>query len=249
MTPITDVTPDITVRAAEYQRLLGYPREHVLDDRALELADEARHWYSHHGRPWTFARETGSLLGAGGSIVIEGVPFTSSRLRATLESANADRVVLVAVSAGAELEAEAQRRWADEKPDEYFFLEMYGAAVVEHLITGVGARLCTDAEQRGMSVLPRYSPGYPEWDISEQGRLLGLLSRVDDDPVPGPLSALESGMLRPKKSLLAVFGLTHDAAGVRRRTDLIPCEQCSLPRCQYRRRAYGRTRARARVPA
>jgi hypothetical protein len=49
---------------------------------------------------------------------------------------------------------------------------------------------------------------------------------------------MESGMLRPKKSLLAVFGLTRHLDRVRRLTDLVPCENCSFGSCQYRRVPY-----------
>jgi hypothetical protein len=45
-------------------------------------------------------------------------------------------------------------------------------------------------------------------------------------------------MLRPEKSLLAVFGLTRDLEKARRFTRLIPCESCSLPGCRYRRAAF-----------
>jgi hypothetical protein len=55
---------------------------------------------------------------------------------------------------------------------------------------------------------------------------------------PGNLEVLHSGMLRPKKSLLAVFGLTRHAERVRSGSRLIPCENCSLPGCQYRRAPY-----------
>ena len=60
--------------------------------------------------------------------------------------ADAESAILVAVSAGGELEREAQQLWLEEKPDEYFFLEVYGSAVVEHLITMKGAELCAWAE-------------------------------------------------------------------------------------------------------
>ena len=103
--------------------------------------------------------------------------FDSARLRNTLEAAGAHRAILVAVSAGPELEREAQNRWRDEKPDEYFFLEVYGSAVVEHLVTMTGARLCAWADADGLAVLPHYSPGYPEWDIAEQPALLELIGR------------------------------------------------------------------------
>jgi hypothetical protein len=47
-------------------------------------------------------------------------------------------------------------------------------------------------------------------------------------------------MLRPKKSLLAVFGLTNHNERIRRITELIPCENCSFSPCQYRRVPYGK---------
>ena len=64
-------------------------------------------------------------------------------------------------------------------------------------------------------MLPHYSPGYPEWDIDEQPRLLELINRARP-ATPMPLEVLESGMLRPKKSLLAVFGVTRHVERVRR---------------------------------
>ena len=63
-------------------------------------------------------------------------------------------------------------------PDEYFFMEIFGSAMVEHLNTMLGARLCAWAEGHKMAVLPHYSPGYPEWDISQQGALMELLRRT-----------------------------------------------------------------------
>ena len=84
-----------------------------------------------------------------------------------------------------------------------------------------------------MAVLPHYSPGYPGWDIAEQPRLLQVLARPGT--LPGKVEALESGALRPKKSLLAVFGLTRHTVGVRRLTAVVACGNCSLGACQFRR--------------
>src|SRR5262249_33732972 len=147
--------------------------------------------------------------------------------------ADSHAAVLVAVSAGRQLEEEAQKLWREEKPDEYFFLEVYGSAVVEHLTTMTGAPLCAWAETHGEAVLPHYSPGYPEWDISQQASLLNLLQHTGQPTLPHKIEVLETGMLRPKKSLLAVFGLTCHTDRVRRLTDLVPCESCSFIPCQY----------------
>lgn len=243
MIELVDTLPDINVQPAEYKRLLGYPRDRVLSGRARELAEQARAWYAQHGRPWVYARQAEHVSFDNGSIKVDGASFTSKRLQTTLQHAQADGVVLVAVSAGPEVEAEAQRLWMEEKPDEYFFTEIFGSAVVEHLVMMIGARLCAWADARDMAALPHYSPGYPEWDIAEQPRLLELIRRTRNQQLPTHVDVLESGALRPKKSLLAVFGLTHAVDRVRKLTSLVPCQNCSLSNCQYRRAPYERAAA------
>jgi hypothetical protein len=234
---LVDSAPDVRVDEREYIRLLGFPRGHALEGRALELAEWARDWYARHGRPWVYARESRALTIGAQTILVDGVPFTSERLRRTLERADAHSVVLVAVSAGPEIEREAHRAWLEERPDEYFFLEMFGSAVVEHLTTMTGARLCGWADGEAMAVLPHYSPGYPEWDIADQQALFSL---IGPGSMPGALDVMESGMLRPKKSLLAVFGVTRHTERVRRLSELVPCENCSFDNCQFRRAPYAR---------
>jgi hypothetical protein len=237
---ISDTSPRVAVQPDEYIRLLGYPRGWLLEGRAQELADGAREWYAQHGRPWTYARGIDAIRIDDGAVVVDGRRFTSSRLKSTLVEAGADRAFVAAVSAGAELEEEAQVRWRDGKPDEYFFLEVYGSAVVEHLVTMTGAQLCAWADGERSAVLPHYSPGYPEWTIEEQARLFDVIRAPR--PAALPLEVLDSGMLRPKKSLLAVFGVTRHVDRVRPLTELSPCESCSYGTCQYRRAPYRRSR-------
>ena len=237
MIGLVDGAPPVTVDTAEYVRLLGFPRGHVMAGRALELAEWARTWYAGHGRPWVYAQEVASLSVSPGLVRMGETVFRSPRLERVLRDAGAHGAVLVAVSAGPELERAAHEAWLAEKPDEYFFLEMFGSAVVEHLTTTAGARLCGWADAEAMAVLPHYSPGYPEWDINQQAALFSLFDR---DELPGRIDVLESGMLRPKKSLLAVFGLTRHVDRVRPLTGLVPCEGCSFTPCQFRRAPYSR---------
>ncbi len=226
------------VQPEEYVRLLGFPRGWVLEGRARQLAEWARDWYGQYGKPWMYARQAEQLKIAGDFVYMDGVQFTCKRLNATLEQAKAHSIILVGVGAGPEAEAEAHRRWTDEKPDEYFFLEIYASAVVEHLTTLAGAQLCAWAEQRQMAVLPHYSPGYPEWDLAEQPRYLDLLKRTRSEPFPSCVEVFDSGMLRPKKTLLAVFGLTRHTDRLEKLTNLVPCARCSFGPCQYRRAPY-----------
>jgi hypothetical protein len=117
--------------------------------------------------------------------------------------------VLAVVSAGPEVDSQVQRLWQEEKPDEYFFLHAYAAAVVEHLTSGVRMRL----EQVGRfryGVAPR-----------------GLLTQAE---LPGALEVLDSGMLRPKFSQAVLF--RPALAGV----EGVVCNSCGLSGCDFRRR-------------
>lgn len=244
MFSLTETSPPVEVQEAEYQRLLGYPKNRCLEDRARELADSAQEWFSRNGRPWICAREASSLELRNGNVRIGGTEFSSKKLREILFEADAHSTLLVVVSAGKECEEHARELWEDGKPDEYFFLETYGSAVVEHLLTLASKQICAWADENKMAAVPHFSPGYSGWDIAQQLPLWNLFQRIFNGNLPGELEVLESGMLRPKKSQLAVIGLTRDLEKARRFQKLIPCESCSLPECRYRRAAYKRARPR-----
>lgn len=233
-----DSSPDVNVLESEYTRLLGYPADRVLEGRSLEIAEMTRAWYSENGSPWVYAREVSGLDLQSDTIRIGTVDFHSERLLKTLREAGADSVFVVAVSAGSECVEQSTKLWKESKPDEYFFMEMFGGAVVEHLITKAGARLCEWADSRGKMVLPHYSPGYPEWDVAEQNRLYDFILDGAEARFGERLGVMDSGMLTPKKSLLAVFGVTSEVDKAAKVGSLVPCESCSLRGCAYRRKPY-----------
>lgn len=237
-----DTTVTVSVAEAEYLRLLGYPPGHELDGRARELADATRAWYAAHGRPWMYGREAESFAFAERHVRLAGAEFNSLPLRDQLAAAGAHTALLVAVSAGPECETRAREFWQAGQPDAYFFTEIFGSAVVEHLITRAGARICDWAERQGMAALPHFSPGYSGWDVAEQNKLWELIRRPNPGAAALRLEVLPSGMLRPKKSQLAVFGVTRQIEPARRLAGLVPCESCSFSPCQYRRVPYRHSR-------
>jgi hypothetical protein len=240
MFSLIDTNPHVEIQETEYQRLLGYPKNYSLEGRARELADEATAWFAKNGKPWIYAREVSSVEYASAPVRLERVEFSSRKLREILFEANAHSALLVAVSAGKECEEHARALWNEGKPDEYFFLETYGSTVVEQLIALASGRICAWADENKMAALPHFSPGYSGWDIAEQLPLWRLFQNNSSSKFPGELEVLDSGMLRPKKSLLAVIGLTRDLEKARQFQKLIPCENCALPDCQYRRGHYRR---------
>ncbi len=232
-----DARPVVEVAEVEYRRLLGYPNHPVPGERADELAAWARRWFGEHGRPWVYVREAELLLAAD-TLHIDGVEFRPAPLRDHLRRADARRALVVAVSAGAACEQHAHQLWQEGKPDEYFFLEMFGSAVVERLVATLNGRLCALAERDGLMALRHYSPGYSGWDVAEQNKLFDLIVRCGAQSLPGPLEVLSSGMLRPKKSLLAIVGLVPGVRAEPGVAQMVPCASCSFARCQYRRVSY-----------
>ena len=229
---------DVDVADAEYRRLLGYPRGSEPSPRALELAAAARAWFRVNARPWIYYREAALCL-QGTQLAIDGMAFNSPALREHLAAAGATSVVLLAVSGGAACEAEARRLWEESKPDEYFFLETYGSAAVEHLVARANARVCAEADANGTVAVPHYSPGYGKWDVAEQNQLFAILRQGATGEFPEPLEVLSSGMLRPKKSLLGVIGLaSRRVASVVNGARAVPCTGCSFSPCAYRRAPY-----------
>lgn len=228
----------VEVQQAEFNRLLGYPKGHVLEGRSQQLAAEARQWYAKHGRPWLYARHVNGVELGDGRVRVARVEFASPQLHEQLAAAETRSVIVAAVSAGPECEAQAQLHWREEKPDEYFFMETYGSAVVENLVTVVAGRLCAWADQNQLAALPHYSPGYTGWDIADQNKMWEVLNLGRTRPLPGQLEVMNTGTLVPKKSLLALFGLTTQLERAKQLQIFIPCENCALDPCQYRRAAY-----------
>ncbi|MEO6567858.1 MAG: hypothetical protein ABIO94_03775 [Opitutaceae bacterium] len=233
---LLDSSPRVDVEESEYRRLLGYPKDHDLGERPRELSASARRWYAEHGRPWVYVREADLQIETD-TLRVGGTDFRSKQLHDHLQQAAAQRVMLVAVSAGRECEEHARQLWQESKPDEYFFLEMFGSAVVEHLVATLSGRICDLAEREGLMAIPHYSPGYTGWDIADQNKLFELIANGMARPFPEQIEVLSSGMLRPKKSLLAIVGL---APLTERTPDVrwVPCDNCAFSPCQYRRAPY-----------
>jgi hypothetical protein len=219
----------------EYLRLLGYPPGHTPGEQVKELAAGVRRWYGTHGRPWLHVREV-ELGGGTPTLRLEQRALSSTRLEGHLRRTGAVRALVVAVSAGPECEQHARQLWQAGKPDEYFFHEIFGSAVVEHLLAAAHHRICALAEGAGLVAVPPFSPGHSGWSVGEQNALHALLG--GGAALPGPLGVLASGMLNPKKSQLAVIALGPRTPANLAAADQVPCQRCAWPNCRYRRAGY-----------
>jgi hypothetical protein len=229
------------VSAAGYARLLGYPPDHEPDGQSRLIMRQAREWCVAHARPvvrlkhltitklnrktveWESSRKGGG-----------GAGLFRSETRATrLRRAEAHAMVAVQISSGPEIAGEVEFLTGNGEVVEATMLDRYGAALVEWLVYFTEEHLGGVAHAHDLSVLPAMSPGHEDWTLRDQRWLLGSFG-----PRSRSVELLESGMLRPVNSLLAVFGLTH-ARHRHEQADSIPCQRCSWTPCTFRRKVEG----------
>lgn len=105
-------------------------------------------------------------------------------------------------------------------------LQAIATACLEELLDLEEERLKTLVVSEGLSLRPRFSPGYGDLPLSLQR---GLLEILEAQKRLG-LTLTESSMLVPQKSVTALIGL-HLGEDPKR--DKRPCERCARSDCPY----------------
>ena len=194
-------------------RHLGLPECACLENYAQCVADTARRWYDENGIPWVHAVEVGIDRIEGASVLLEdGSGLNSDFVARVLTRVDAHALVVMAVSAGPEVDARIADLWNCDHGAEAMFLNAFAVAVTETLRAQTNDAVRRYYQEHQACVLPHYSPGYDGWQLMDQAVLFDLIQNdgpPDGLSLPGPLELLSSGMLRPLRSTLAVLGVTR----------------------------------------
>lgn len=129
----------------------------------------------------------------------------------------------------------------EQKVSEYFSLGEYtsgllldaaGTAAVEVAADQVCEFIKIQAAQQGYLVLPRFSPGYGQWDITVQPLILALANGHEIN-----ITVTDSCMLLPRKSITAVIGFVPNQQEVSLSYlyQDTTCPQCSQINCLARK--------------
>jgi hypothetical protein len=231
------------LRPGELERLLGLPRSRPLEGVLAQRAAAARSWYGEHGRPMILARRAEIAAMRAVEVELDGGRIVAGEpLAQRLAEGGAHAALVVAVTAGAEVDRETDRCWAEGRPDEAYFLDRFAAAVVEESMRRAFAWLCRAASPGGETALPHLSPGCGGWGLEAQHTLWNWLAGQGEATALAPFEMLDSGMLRPRLSLLAVIGLArHRSTGDGEAAEA--CRSCDLSSCAFRRVPFQRAAA------
>lgn len=159
-----------------------------------------------------------------GTVRFGGLSLDSRDLAALLEGCG--MVALLGVTLGPQADTLIRR---SEK------LEMSRAVVLDACASALAEAQAEDCQREaeaasGLRAVGRFSPGYGDLPLEEQGRLLALL----DATRRIGLTLTGGGMLVPVKSIVALAGLrTGEPAGVSRICGG-KCASCGKSDCPYR---------------
>ena len=133
-------------------------------------------------------------------------------------------MVAILCTLGERLESIAGELMATD-PLQGWALDGYGSAAVEQLAALACAHFESQAEAGGLHASLPLSPGMEGWPAAQgQPELLGLL-----EPGLVGVRLLESGMMRPLKTLSLAIGLGTEMSHAGH-----PCDYCSLNQtCRY----------------
>lgn len=210
-------------RTKETIRYLGYGR-HAVDDKTLAMIrDSFEELEQIAGRRiicriFELSRDEGNCLKLG-ELSIE-----SNNLYKNLNGC--EEVLMLGATLGTGVD-QLIKRYSLMDMAKAVILQAAAAAMLEEYLDEWQAHMKEKLEAEGKYLRPRFSPGYGDFSITHQKKILEML----DAPKKIGLSMTESYMLTPTKSVTAVIGIS--------RTDMschkYGCEMCGKLDCIYRR--------------
>lgn len=206
----------------EILRYLGY-RGIEADIRTEKMIEEAAEELEQNSLPKSVYREYDCEV-TENRVKIGLFNVVSSNLAKNLTGC--ERAVILAATIG---------RTADRMIKKYSVINMAktavvqaaGAAAIESYVDEVENEIRKSAEERGLYLRPRFSPGYGDFPLDCQKQIFQLLEcskRIG-------LTLTEGNLMVPTKSVTAVIGLTSEKQKSCHQKN---CSQCQKTDCEFR---------------
>ena len=157
-------------------------------------------------------------------IMIRGITFNTGKIIHKMLR-HAESYALFLVSAGPVPENLARSLLQQGDYLEGYILDLVASAIVDLAADQVQEQVKILAEQQGLHITNRYSPGYCAWNVEEQQKLFSLFP----EGCCG-ISLSDSSLMDPIKSISGIIGI-----GAKVSYKEYPCEICPMLECQFRK--------------
>lgn len=212
-----------SVNEREVWRYAGYQNPNMIVDEKLvqlfqevrdELKDSFRFQVCYLKTPVSWKNDMPEL------------PFPCESKNLAMCLKNSSQVVIFAATIGLEIDKRISRYQHVSKV-KALLMQAYGAERIECLCNVFCKEMEEEALKEGLTCTARFSPGYGDLPLETQRDIFALLQperRVG-------ISLGESLLMRPSKSVTAIFGISK-CAGPKAEHG---CSQCEKSDCEYRR--------------
>ncbi|MFC1943262.1 vitamin B12 dependent-methionine synthase activation domain-containing protein [Chloroflexota bacterium] len=158
------------------------------------------------------------------SVLLEdGVVFESGVIARLLEKA--DKVAVFVLTVGRYLEDSVAQLAQGGLVLQSAVLDAIGSDAVERLADSVESQISEVAHNQGLTISRRFSPGYCDWDVSQQKM---VFQAMKGDCAGVHLT--DGCLMLPRKSISGIIGI-----GPRDIEDYNPCKTCDSHDCVGRR--------------
>ena len=140
----------------------------------------------------------------------------------------ASYLVLGVVTMGSSLENKVSEFFTQGEFPRAIALDAVATVAIEALSKYVRNLICQEAKDRNLQITRYFSPGYGDWDISQQKDIFKIIPTNKIG-----VSLTESCMILPRKSLSWIIGIGKGVIISSEERDA--CKICKLKNCRYRK--------------
>ena len=217
---------DIKIDRSAVCRQIGYSPDIEPSPRIAELIDEYLENASHLVVPtyWSVIKDIERVNES--SAVIEGSIVVDSRVIADLLRLSS-KVAFFISTIGPHLENMASKLADDAMIVQSYLLDAIGSCLAESLAGFVECEIASYGSSLGLSISRRFSPGYCDWDISQQEIVFRILRDEELEVEPSG-----NHLMTPQKSVSGIIGIGTIESEI---GDYNPCKTCNKHSCIGRR--------------
>jgi len=111
----------------------------------------------------------------------------------------------------------------------HYFADAIGSEIIEAAVDWLEGQINIEAEKLSLNCTNRYSPGYCDWNVSDQHNLFSFFP----ESFCG-IEVTESALMTPIKSVSGIIGLGKNV-----KKKAYTCNICSMENCYLRVREFG----------
>lgn len=217
---------DIDIDRSSVCRYLGYAVDVDPSARISSLLDEYIEKTRHLIEPsYSYLFKDMERVEGSRSFIKGQVVFESEAIARLLE--RCEKIAVFILTIGSRLEETVGQLADDNLIVEAYVLDAIGSSVAESLADLVQEKIGNEAHAQGLCISRRFSPGYCDWDISQQEM---VFSALNGDSSGVFLS--EEFMMTPQKSISGIIGI---GLGDSDMDSFNPCKTCNKRNCPGRR--------------